>query len=212
MAPSTVDDYCADILHVCDHFGARRLVLCGLSYGAWIAASFAQRHPEMLDGLILAGGCTGMSEAGAEERESFRISREVPLEAGQTPADFAPAVVEVIAGPKAGPATREALRASMAEIPAATYRDALTCFTTPLERLDFSRFTMPVLLMTGAHDRLAPPSEIRAVAERIHDAAPMPDVRFNVIAGAGHVCNVEAPEAFNAHLAAFLSRLCHGQA
>jgi pimeloyl-ACP methyl ester carboxylesterase len=204
---STVDDYCADILRVADRLGAKRLVLVGLSYGSWIATSFAMRHREMLAGLVLSGGCTGMSEAGPDEREAFRVSREVPLNAGQTPADFAPAVVKVLAGPDAGAATRQALFDSMAAIPAATYRDALTCFTNPLERFDFARLTMPVLMMTGAHDRLAPPQEIRAVAGRIWDAAPRADVRFEVIPDAGHVCNVEQPALYNRHLLTFLGRL-----
>ncbi|WP_151719761.1 alpha/beta fold hydrolase [Gemmobacter serpentinus] len=204
---STVDDYCDDILRVMQVLGARRLVLVGLSYGSWIATSFAMRHPDLLDGLVLSGGCTGMSEAGPEEREAFRLSREVPLDAGQTPRDFAPAVVKVLAGPDASPEVRQQLFDSMAAIPSATYRDALTCFTNPLERFDFARLTMPVLLMTGAHDRLAPPAEIRSVAGRIWDLSPRPDVRFEEIAGAGHLCNLERPETYNRHLADFLRRL-----
>ena len=204
---STVDDYCDDILRVMAALGARRLVLVGLSYGSWIATSLAMRHPDLLDGLVLSGGCTGMSEAGPDEREAFRVSREVPLDAGQSPADFAPAVVRVLAGPTATEATRDALLASMRAIPSATYRDALRCFTNPLERFDFSRLTMPVLMMTGEHDRLAPPAEIRSVAGRIWDAVPRADVRFEVIAGAGHVCNVEAPDSYSRHLLAFLRRL-----
>lgn len=204
---STVDDYCADILRVAEKLGARRLVLVGLSYGSWIATSFAMRHPEKLDALVLSGGCTGMSEAGPDEREAFRVSREVPLNAGQVPADFAPAVVKVLAGPDAGEAIGQRLYDSMAAIPAATYRDALVCFTNPLEKFDFSRLTMPVLLMTGEHDRLAPPYEIRGVAGRIWDAAPRPDVRFEVIAGAGHVCNVEAPAAYARPLLDLIGRL-----
>lgn len=205
--PSTVDDYCDDILRVADKLGAKRLVLVGLSYGSWIATSFAMHHPQMLDGLVLSGGCTGMSEAGPDEREAFRVSREVPLNAGQVPADFAPAVVKVLASPDASDAVRQRLFDSMAAIPAATYRDALNCFTNPLERFDFSRLTMPVLMMTGEHDRLAPPSEIRGVAGRIWDAAPRPDVRFEVIAGAGHVCNIEAPDTFSRNLLDLIGRL-----
>lgn len=203
-AQSTVDDYCSDILTVADALGAERLVLCGLSYGSWIATSFAMRHPERLAGLVLSGGCTGMSEAGEAERSAFRTAREVPLNEGRTPADFAPAVVNVLAGPDAGEAIRERLRASMAAIPAATYRDALTCFTNPPERFDFSRLTMPVLMMTGAFDRLASPEEIRTVSRRIHAEAADPSVRFEVIAGAGHVCNIEKPDAYDAILADFL--------
>jgi pimeloyl-ACP methyl ester carboxylesterase len=32
-------------------------------------------------------------------------------------------------------------------------------------------------------------------------------VRFEVIAGAGHVCNVEAPGPYNRHLTEFLRKL-----
>lgn len=206
-AQSTLDAYFDDIIRVRDALGASRLILCGLSYGAWIATAFAQAHPAELDGLILAGGCTGMSEAGPDEREAFRISREVPLDAGQTPADFAPAVVQAIAGPNASDTVKEALVASMSAIPAASYCDALHCFTNPPGRFDFSKMTMPVLLMTGAHDRLAPPPEIRAVALRIHAASPHPDVRFEAIKDAGHVCNLENPAAFNAALAEFARRI-----
>ena len=204
---SAVDDYCADILRVAEKLGAKRLVLVGLSYGSWIATSFAMRHPDMLGGLVLSGGCTGMSEAGPDEREAFRVSREVPLNAGQTPADFAPAVVKVLTSPGASEAIRQRLFDSMAAIPTATYRDALLCFTNPLERFDFARLTMPVLMMTGEHDRLAPPAEIRGVAGRIWDMAPRPDVRFEVVAGAGHVCNVEAPEDYSGPLLDLLGRL-----
>ena len=202
-----VDDYCEDILRVCHVLGADRVILVGLSYGSWIATSFAMRHPEMLAGLVVSGGCTGMSEAGPEEREAFRISREVPLNEGQVPADFAPAVVKVLAGPEADQDTHAALLASMAAIPASTYRDAMRCFCNPLERFDFARLTMPVLLITGEHDRLAPPDEIRAVAGRILDLAATPDVRFEMIAGAGHVCNVERPEAYNRVLGEFLAKV-----
>lgn len=211
LEPSTIDGYCADILRVMEARGASRLVLAGLSYGSWIATSFAMRHSDILAGLILAGGCTGMSEADPRERENFRITREVPLDAGQTPADFAPAVVEVIAGPSATDAQRDELRQSMADIPAATYRDALNCFCNPLETFDFSRIDCPVLMFTGAHDRLAPPAEIRRVSERIAEerraAGKSADVQFEVIADAGHVCNLEAPDAANALLHRFLSRL-----
>lgn len=204
---TNIVDHCTDILRICEVLGTHKLILCGLSYGAWIATSFAMRYPDMLAGLVLSGGCTGMSEATVETRDAFREAREAPLNAGKTPADFAPDVVDVIAGPNASETARADLLSSMSAIPAATYRDAIGCFTSPKERFDFRRLSMPVLMMTGEHDNLAPPDEIRAVAGRIHDQAPGPDVQFEVISGAGHVCNLEAPEAFNAHLLPFIKRL-----
>lgn len=213
FGPSQIEDYCSDILNVMHAFASRRVVLVGLSYGSWIATSFAMRNPEKLAGLVLLGGCTGMSEADEKERESFRISRTDPLNAGQRPADFASAVIDVLAGPDTTPRQRETLVQSMAEIAPETYRDALNCFCNPPETFDFSRIACPVLLMTGEHDLLASPDEIRRVSERIldatHNKAQSGDVRFEVIRGAGHVCNIDKADEINSRLLRFLERLSH---
>jgi len=99
----------------------------------------------------------------------------------------------------------------MADIPSATYRDALQCFTNPLERFDFAKMDCPVLMLTGEHDKLAPPNEIRRVSERIMEdrtsTGRSADVQFEVLSGAGHVCNLEAPAQVNTLLHRFLSRL-----
>jgi len=206
-----IDDYCDDIIRVMQQFGARKLVLVGLSMGSWIATSFAMRHPQLLSGLVLAGGCTGMSEADTSQRENFLAARSAPLAAGKTPADFASDVVDIIAGPAATKSQRKTLHRSMASISSNTYLDALTCFTQPVEKFDFSRIQCPVLLMTGEHDRLAPPEEIRQISLRIFDEitkkSKLPDVCFEVIKGAGHLCNVENPKRFNSLLMMFLDRI-----
>ena len=204
---SNVDEYCDDILSVADRLGALNLVLCGLSYGSWIATSFAMRYPNRLSALVLSGGCTGMSEAPPEEREAFRLSREVPIREGKTPADFSEDLVAVISGPDASNTVKRELLTSMQAISTETYVDALKCFTSPFEKFDFSKITMPVLLMTGEHDKLAPPEEIRGVAKRIFETAPEPDVRFECLAGAGHVCNLENPNAYNSALVEFIMRV-----
>jgi pimeloyl-ACP methyl ester carboxylesterase len=204
---SSVNDYCNDIIAVVDALQVKHLILCGLSYGAWIATSYAMRAPEHLSALILAGGCTGMSEAGPTVRDAFREAREKPLSEGQTPADFAPDVIPALAGPDCSEAVRDELLTSMSAIPSATYADALRCFTNPTEMFDFSRITCPVLMMTGEFDRLAPPREIKSVAERIFDAAQTPDVRFECLPRAGHVCNLETPDAFNGPLLELVKRV-----
>jgi len=206
-----IDDYCKDIIRVMKHFGARELVLVGLSMGSWVATSFAMRYPQLLAGLVLAGGCTGMSEADAAERMRFLSARSEPLAAGKTPANFAADVVNIIAGPKATKKQRETLHRSMASIASDTYLDALTCFTQPVEKFDFSRIDCPVLLMTGEHDQLAPPEEIRQISLRLYDEViskgKLPDVCFEVIPDTGHLCNVERPAHFNNLLALFLDRV-----
>jgi len=207
---SHIDDHCNDILKVMQHFGARKLILVGLSMGSWLATSFAMRHPQLLSGLVLAGGCTGMSEADVDERTQFLESRAKPLSEGQTPAEFADAVVELISGPKATEAQRKTLHNSMSAISSDTYLDALTCFCNPVERFDYARISCPVLLLTGEHDRLASPDEIRQVSFNMYNAIEedkrLPDIRFEVVNDAGHLCNLEQPEQFNQLLLTFLQR------
>jgi len=165
------------------------------------------RHPQRLAALVLSGGCTGMSEASTEEREGFRRSREVPMSEGKTPSDFAPDVVKILAGPDCTEQVKAQLLESMQTIASETYADALRCFTNPTETFDFASITMPVLLMTGDADKLAPPQEIKQIATRIHNASPSPDVRFECLHRAGHLCNLEAPQAYNTPLLELIKRV-----
>ena len=206
-----IDDHCNDILNVMHHFGARKLVLVGLSMGSWIATSFAMRHPQLLSGLVLAGGCTGMSEADVHERAQFLESRSVPLSQGKRPAEFADAVVDLISGPNASAEHKSLLHDSMSAISTETYLDALNCFCNPVEKFDFSRIQCPVVLLTGEFDTLATPAQIRRVSFSLYDAIDstdrIPDIRFEIIEDAGHLCNVEQSDTFNKHLRDFLTRV-----
>jgi 3-oxoadipate enol-lactonase len=62
---------------------------------------------------------------------------------------------------------------------------------------ELDRLTMPALVLVGERDR--PNRRLsRALADRL------PDAQFRLIEGAGHVANVDAPEAFNEALRSFL--------
>jgi pimeloyl-ACP methyl ester carboxylesterase len=58
---------------------------------------------------------------------------------------------------------------------------------------------VPTLVIVGAEDALTPPSEAQAMFDAI------PGCRIVEIPGAGHLANLEAPEAFNDALDEFLS-------
>jgi pimeloyl-ACP methyl ester carboxylesterase len=57
---------------------------------------------------------------------------------------------------------------------------------------------VPTLIVVGAEDAITPPSEARAMHEAI------PGSRLVELAGAGHLANLEAPDAFNAAIEEFL--------
>jgi pimeloyl-ACP methyl ester carboxylesterase len=56
----------------------------------------------------------------------------------------------------------------------------------------------PALVLVGTADSLTPPAEARAMAQRI------PGARLKELPGAGHLSNLEAPDAFEGALAEFL--------
>ena len=60
------------------------------------------------------------------------------------------------------------------------------------------RIAAPTLVVTGDEDTVYPPATAEAMARRI------PGARLAVIAGAGHVSNLEQPEAFNETVLGFL--------
>lgn len=62
-----------------------------------------------------------------------------------------------------------------------------------------STIDVPTLLLWGKDDRRSP----RHVAEQLHGAIPAAELAL--IPSAGHVSNMEQPEAFNAHIRRFCS-------
>lgn len=63
---------------------------------------------------------------------------------------------------------------------------------------ELGRVGIPTLVVAGEQDRAICPSHGRDIA------AAIPDARFEIIHGAGHVCTVERPDAVNAVLVPFL--------
>jgi pimeloyl-ACP methyl ester carboxylesterase len=61
--------------------------------------------------------------------------------------------------------------------------------------------TCPTLVIVGEQDTGTPPSDARLIAEGIKGT------RLEIIPGAGHISNLEQPEAFNRAIASFLKGL-----
>ena len=59
----------------------------------------------------------------------------------------------------------------------------------------------PTLILHGADDQLIPPAEAQAAG------ATIPDARLQILPDAGHLLNLEQPEAFNEAVRGFLSSI-----
>ena len=86
----------------------------------------------------------------------------------------------------------------MAGVPEATYRAAVAALVAFDRRATLPNIAVPTLVVTGEHDRTAAPDVARKMAERI------PGALCHILPGAGHLLNIEQPDAFNTVLLQFL--------
>ena len=116
-----------------------------------------------------------------------------------TPADLAVDIVDSIVGAAASAACRSHAVASMSRIGPAGYRRSIECLVTWDGRDGLRGVTAPTLCVAGSDDTNAPVRAVQRLAETI------PGARFELIPGAGHLVNLEAPAAFNACLEGFVA-------
>jgi 3-oxoadipate enol-lactonase len=101
--PLRFRDYADDLARLLDHLDAARAHLVGLSMGGMILQDFYSRHPDRVATLSLVDTSVGFGSVSQEVRRDFLARRLEPLERGLTPADIAPAVVEVLVAKDATP-------------------------------------------------------------------------------------------------------------
>ena len=193
--PTLAEAACA----LLDESGVDRAVVIGQSLGGMVAQQLAIAHPERVDGLVLVATTAAFGKPGSTFNDEFLASRLAPIEAGNGPADLAPAIVDSIVGPDASPEARAHAVASMSRIEPGPYGRSIECLVTWDGRDRLGGVGAPTLCVAGGEDTNSP---VRAM-ERLADA--IPGASLEVIADAGHLVNLERPAAFNSLLEGFLS-------
>ncbi len=197
---TTFEHFADELTVLLDDLDVNRVHLVGLSMGGLIAQSFYSRHPDRVATLTLAATSVGFGVLSEETRKEFIARRLEPLEKGMSPAQIAESVVEILAGRKATSATRERLRQSLAALRKDPYMITVRAIVNTDFRPLLSQISVPTFVVVGEDDRVIPPSESAYLAQRI------PGARFSQLREAGHLCNIEAAEAFNTLLREFLDR------
>lgn len=200
--PYHFDDVVEDIARVLAHLGAARAHVVGLSMGGLITQHLLLRRPDLVRSAVLVDTSSGPGDEHDERWVAdFLRLRKAPLLAGKTPADIAPTVARSLLGPAADEAVYERLRASIAALHKDSYLKALDSVSAYKRQLDHARVGVPLHVMVGEHDALTPPGAARALA------ALKPGTAVDVVPAAGHLANLENPQAFNRLLGAFLDRI-----
>jgi 3-oxoadipate enol-lactonase len=193
-APLTIARLAGDLLALLDHLGVARAHLCGLSLGGMIAQSLAIAHPERVARAVFANTA---ARIGSVESWDARIA--MVRQGGLA------AVREMVLGrlftarfrlghPQVAEIYAEMLEANdpLGYIAAcAALRDA---DLRPL----VSSIRAPSLVIAGGLDEATPPHQ----AEELRAAIGVSELV--VLPEAGHLSNVEQPDAFSAELLRFL--------
>jgi pimeloyl-ACP methyl ester carboxylesterase len=193
----TLDAVVDDLTALLDHLGLRRPVIGGLSFGGYLALAYWCARPDRVRALVLADCGPGYRNPQAREQwNRTAMERATDIESRGA---------EALAGdPSAGSSPEVRARAGLERhrsLPSLVH--AVRGFLTQhdgrvMERIE--QVDVPALVVVGEQD-----DPFRKASEVM--AAKIPDARLVVIPGAGHVANLDQPEAFNRAMLDFLAGL-----
>lgn len=172
--------------------------LVGLSFGGQHAMHTALAHPGRVRRLVLADTSPRFGADGTDA-EAWKQLRLAPLDAGVTPAEMAPAVLDSIAAPGFAGLERDRAIAAFAEISSAGLRASVECLPSHDVTNRLGEIAAPTLVIVGELDTETPVDYARFIAAQI------PAARLEVIANAGHLVPSERPAEFNLLVADFLA-------
>jgi pimeloyl-ACP methyl ester carboxylesterase len=170
--------------------------VAGISFGGIVALELARRHPGLARTLVLVSAYAGWrgslpaDVADARLREALALSEFRSEEVVET-------LLPTMFSPDTPRASVAAFAAAMRELRPAGFRAMARASAEDL-RDALPHIDVPALVVHGALDERAP----RAVAEGLH--AGLPRSRLVVLPDAGHVCTLEAPDALEAAVRAFI--------
>lgn len=184
-----------------DALSIRKAHIVGQSIGGMVAQDFALRFPDRAASLVLIGTTPAFGGRDESFKEAFLAARLGPLDAGQSMLELATSSAPEIVGPIASEEVITSVAKSMAGVPDATYRAILKCLVTFNRRDDQENIHQPVCLIAGSHDKNAPARTMEKMAGKL------PDARYHLIEGAGHMINLEAADESNEIIRTFIKSL-----
>jgi 3-oxoadipate enol-lactonase len=197
----SVASYADDLVALLDRENVDRAVVCGLSLGGYIVFELLRRFPGRVRAVVLCN-----TKATADTPEA-RLGRDEL--AARARIGGATSVAEQLVPKLVSRVTREQRPEVVREVQEMISRQPVDGIIGALhalrERPDstalLQRIEVPVLVLAGDDDQIAPPEGVREMAKAIRDAqlAWIPD--------AGHVAPLENPRAVNHHLERFLARV-----
>ena len=188
---TTRDDYASAVISAMHELGIEHAHVCGLSLGGVVAIAMHHAEEERCASLILADTFAVHPEGRAIYERSVAGSRDL--------AAMAEARVDVLIAQPADPLVRREVVDTMSRIDPAAYRIGAEAVWLADQRDRAGEIQLRSLVIVGDHDLITPVD----LSNELVDL--MPYARMQVIRGAGHLTNLEKPDAFNAAVDEFIS-------
>jgi len=189
----SIDDVAHVHLELIDRLDLRRVKMIGCSIGGWIAAELATKTPDRFEKLVLVGPegvKTGRRDQldipdifALPQEEMARLRFHDPAKAKIDLAKLSPEQLRIMAR------NNESLALLVWE----------PYMHNPKLAHRLHRLTMPVLMMRGASDGLVSAEYLARYAKLV------PQARIETIEAAGHLPQLEQPEAFVQKIVAFFN-------
>ena len=187
LTANSVEALARGVLGILDERGLERVSFCGLSLGGAVGMWLAMHEPARIDRLALA--CTS---ARFGVRENW-LARAAAVR-GEGVEAVADAVLQLWFTQRTRsdrPAFVRAYRAMMVSAEREGYAGCCEALADWDPGAELAAIRAPTLVLAGSEDPVTPPAQGEAIAHRIAEA------RLSVLEGAGHLANLEEPEAFN---------------
>jgi pimeloyl-ACP methyl ester carboxylesterase len=191
----SIADLADDLAGLLDALAITAAAVVGLSMGGYVALALAQRHPRRLAALALADtrAAADTPPARSARAEAMALVRD----AG--PGVYLDRSLPRLLAADAPPALLARARALAETRPASLIAGIEALRDRPDRTAELGAIGCPTLVVAGGRDQVVPPAEMRAMSQAI------PRARFVTLEGAGHLTNLEAPQAFNRTLSEFLA-------
>jgi pimeloyl-ACP methyl ester carboxylesterase len=174
-----------------------QLVVVGASMGGYCGGAIARLAPERLQGLVLTGS---RADADPPDRRPVR-DRWIEIVRERGPEGFWEEVARNFFSPAAdAPVVEGGHRIVREQDPDGLVR-AIEAIRDRPDSTEAVTSGIPLLIVHGEEDQGIPVQVARELA------ASAPHARLEVLAGCGHLPNMERPEEFNRILTSFLAQL-----
>jgi 3-oxoadipate enol-lactonase len=186
----------ADVMGLIDALSIPRAHFAGLSMGGATALGLAQRHPDRFDRIIICDSpCASTLQTAQQWEERIVVAQEKGMDALVEPTVTRWFPPETVA---ANPPHLDRVRQMIRTTPVNGFIGCAAALANHDFRSQVGTVTRPVLFVVGEKDDTTP-----AAMRQMHET--LQGSKFVQLPGAGHISNLDQPDAFTGAVREFLA-------